>query len=98
MTRSKILQEVCKRIDWHIKDLLQYANVGYYLAHCSHGSTDVGGLFQFDEGVGEEWRLWEGAKERMTILRLEKVSKGSWSPIIVIDRPCLPPSVPSTSA
>ena len=82
MTKSKLLQEACKRIDWHIKDLLQYDDVSHYLAHCSHRSTDVRGLFKSDKSVGRQLCLEEGAREHITILGLENVSKGSWSPIM----------------
>jgi hypothetical protein len=78
VTKSKFLQEVSKRIDWHIRDLLQYAYVSYGFAHCLNNSTDVRQLFPFDESVGEEWRLREGVKfEDMWITQLDYVSTGS---------------------
>ncbi|KAF9785711.1 hypothetical protein BJ322DRAFT_1107611 [Thelephora terrestris] len=71
VTKSKLAQEVAKRVLWHIEDLKNNSD-----------------LFPFDDRVGGKWRLGEGFMrfENMTITALEKVSKGSWSPVIHIDK------------
>ncbi|KAF9785721.1 hypothetical protein BJ322DRAFT_1107618 [Thelephora terrestris] len=71
VAKSKLAQEVAKRVLWHIEDLMNNSD-----------------LFPFDDRVEGKWRLGEGFMrfENMTITALEHVTKGSWSPVIHIDK------------
>jgi len=86
VTKSKLAQEVSKRIQWHITDLRANSDVRGY-SPPSHKFTDVRQLFPFDDRVDEKWRLGQGKMkfEHMVITELDNVSSGSWSPVIWIE-------------
>jgi len=71
-TRSKLVQEISKRIYWHIGDLLANADLFPF-------DDGVGEMWRLDSEQGIKL-------EYMTITGLDNVSGGSWSPILWIDR------------
>lgn len=86
VTKSKLVQEVSKRIKWHISDLEANSSVSWQ-SPLPYWFADAEQIFSFDDRVDQKWRLGQGLMQfdRMMITGLVNVSAGSWSPIIWVE-------------